>query len=85
MNRIGPLLTRENLLSYCKDSTDELRRERKRLKDLEKLREEWLKDENNRSPPWSILIRIRKAQDRVQDAKDSLAVYQEQLDFMSIG
>ena len=83
MNHIGPLLfTRKNLLSYCKDSVEELQRERKKLRDLE-----WLRDHTK---PWSpkflsILIRIFNAQERVKEAKESLAVYQEQLDFMSIG
>ena len=82
MNHIGLLLTRENLLSYCKDSVEELQREKKKLKDLE-----WLRDLTEPWSPnfWSILIRIFKAKERVREAQESLAVYQEQLDFLSIG
>ena len=56
--------------------------ERKKLRDLE-----WLRDYMEPWPPnfWSILIRIFKAQERVQEAKESLAVYQEQFNFMTIG
>ena len=82
MNRIGLLLTRTDLLAYCKDSVEELQRERKKLKELE-----WLRDHTEVWSPnfWSILARIRNTQERVQEAKESLAVYKEQLDFLSIG
>ena len=83
MNHIGPLLTRENLLSYCKDSAEELQKEKNKLRNLEWLRdhivEPWSPDY------WSILIRIFKTQERVKEAKESLVVYQEQLEFLSIG
>ena len=82
MNHIGLLLTRADLLAYCKDSVEELQYERKKLKDLE-----WLRDNTPPSSPnfLSILLRIINAQERVSEAKESLAVYKEQLDFMSIG
>ena len=82
MNHIGPLLTRENLLSYCKDSAVELQKEKKILKNLERFpdqTESW-------SPEfWYILGRVYRAQERVKEAKEALAVYQEQLDVLSIG
>lgn len=56
--------------------------ERKRLKDLE-----WLRDNTSPLSPnfRSILIRIRNTKERIDEAKYSLAIYQEQLDFLSIG
>lgn len=58
MNNIAPLLTRENLLFYYKESAKELEREIKKLKDLE-----WLCDITNSLSPnfWYILARIRNA------------------------
>ena len=82
MNHIGHLLTRENLLSYCKNSAEELQKEKRTLKTLEQVL-----DQTNRWSPefWYILGRVYKARERVKEAKESLAVYQEQLDFLSIG
>jgi hypothetical protein len=82
MSSLPLLLTRENLLSYCKDSTEELEKERKKLKDLE-----WLRENTSPQSPnfWSILIRIRNTRERIDEAKDSLGVYQEMLDVLSIG
>ena len=66
MNRVGPLLTRADLLAYCKDSVEELQYERKKLKDLV-----WLRDHTPPSSPnyLSILLRIVNAQERVSEAK----------------
>ena len=82
MNHIGPLLTRENLLSYCKDSAVELQKEKRILKNLEKSLDQYKQ--------WSqeyfyILGRVFRAQARVKQAEEALAVYQEQLDVLSIG
>ena len=82
MNHIGPMLTRENLLSYCKDSAEELQKEKRILKNLEKRLDQ--------TKQWSqeylyILGFVFRAQARVKEAKESLAVYQEQLDVLSIG
>ena len=82
MNHIGPLLTRENLLSYCKDSTRELQKEKKELKNLERALDQ--------TRQWSreyliILGLVFRAQARVKQAEEALAVYQEQLDILSIG
>ena len=82
MNHIGPLLTRENLLSYCKDSAKELQKEKRILKNLEKSLDQYKQ--------WSqeyfyFLGKVFRAQARVKQAEEALAVYQEQLDVLSIG
>ena len=82
MNRIGPLLTRENLLSYSKDSAEELQKEKTTLRNLERI----LKQLEFWSPDfWNTLGLVYRARERVKAAEEALAVYQEQLDFLSIG
>lgn len=82
MNNIVLLLRRENLLSYCKE---ELAEARQKLKQLEKLRDKQVKEDPLPLNFWSILIRIRNIKEKIDDIKHSLAFYQEQLDYMSIG
>ena len=82
MNHIGPLLTRENLLFYCKDSAEELQKEKRILKRLERAldqRKQWSQEY------FYILGFVFRAQKRVTEASEALAVYQEQLDVLSIG
>ena len=82
MNHIGPLLTRENLLSYCKDSAEELQKEKRILKNLEKCLDQY----KQWSPEFFyILGRVYRARERVKAAEEALAVYQEQLEVLSIG
>ena len=85
MSNIFLFLTRENLLSYCKDTQEELAKAREKLKQLEKLRDKHVKENPLPENFWSILIRIRNTKEKIDDIKHSLAFYQEQLDILSIG
>ena len=81
MSKAPLLLTRENLPSYCKETAEELayaREKRNKLKEL-------LKTDLLPNRYWSVLIRIHKSEEIIQNIKDSLAYYHEQLEILSIG
>lgn len=81
MNKISLLLTKENLLSYCKETAEELAQAREKRKQLKEL----LKTDLLANRYWSVLIRIHKLDEIIRDIKDSLAFYHEQLEILSIG
>ena len=81
MNKAPLLLTRENLLSYCKDTAEELAQAREKKKQLKEL----LKTDLLPSRYWSVVIIIHKIEETIRDIKDSLAFYHEQLAVLSIG
>ena len=81
MNKAPLLLTRENLLSYCKETTEELAQVREKKNKLKELLETDLLP--NRY--WFVLRRIHRLEENIKDIKESLAFYQEQLEILSIG
>jgi len=81
MNKAPLLLTRENLLSYCKETTKELAQAREKRNKLNEL----LKTDLLSNRYWSVLIRIHRLEENIKDIKESLAFYQEQLEILSIG
>ena len=81
MNKAPLLLTRENLLSYCKETAEELAQAREKKRQLEEL----LKTDLLPSRYWFVTIRLHKVEKIIRDIKDSLAFYQEQLAVLSIG
>ena len=80
MNKAPLLLTRDNLLSYCKETTEELAQAREKRNKLKELLKTYLLP--NRY--WFVLIRIHKLEENIKDIKESLAFYQEQLEILSI-
>jgi hypothetical protein len=81
MNKAPLLLTRENLLSYCKETTEELAHAREKRNKLKEL----LKTDLLPNRYWSVLIKIHKLEEIIKDIKNSLLYYHEQLEILSIG